>query len=65
MRKITAYLVFLLVLSVSAQEMFYNVLDYGAIGDSKTLNTKAIQKAIDECASNGGSVEFPADVLFR
>ena len=41
--------------------MFYNVLDYGAVSDGKTLNTKAIQKAIDECASNGGgSVQFPA-----
>jgi polygalacturonase len=39
----------------------YNVLDYGAKADGKTLNTKAIQKAIDHCNKNGGgTVEFPA-----
>jgi len=65
MKIIITLFLLVFVISVSAQDMFYNVLDYGAIGDSKTLNTKAIQKAIDECASNGGSVEFPADVLFR
>ncbi len=33
---------------------FFNVRDYGAIGDGKTLNTKAIQNAIDDCHKNGG-----------
>ncbi len=38
----------------------YNVSDYGAVGDGATLNTKAIQKTIDDCASNGGGiVTFP------
>ena len=27
----------------------YNVRDFGAKGDGKTLNTKAIQAAIDKC----------------
>lgn len=31
--------------------MIYDVRNYGAIGDGKTLNTEAIQKAIDDCAS--------------
>lgn len=37
--------------------MIYDVRNYGALGDGKTLNTAAIQKAIDDCASkNGGTV---------
>ncbi len=32
----------------------YNILDYGAVSDGKTLNSKAIQAAIDDCHKNGG-----------
>lgn len=39
----------------------YNICDYGAKGDGKTLNTKAIQSAIDKCfADKGGTVLIPA-----
>jgi len=39
---------------------FFNVLDYGAVADGKTLATKAIQKAVDiYAASGGGTVHFP------
>jgi polygalacturonase len=41
--------------------VFYNISDYGAKGDSLTLNTLSIQSAIDECArAGGGTVYFPA-----
>lgn len=35
-----------------------NVVDFGAVGDGKTLNTKALQQAIDACGSN--EVYIPA-----
>jgi len=39
----------------------YDVRDYGAEGDGKMLCTKAIQKAIDKCAKDGGgTVYLPA-----
>ena len=41
-----------------AMEVF-NVTNYGAIGDGTTLNTAAIQKAVDEC-TKGGKVLIPA-----
>ena len=34
--------------------MIYDIRNYGAKGDKKTVNTEFIQKAIDECAKNGG-----------
>lgn len=33
-----------------------NVADYGAVADGTTLNTNAIQKAIDDCATKGGGI---------
>ena len=32
----------------------FNISDFGAIGDGKTLNTTAIQSAIEACAEQGG-----------
>ena len=50
-----------LTLSSEAKGIFYNVLDYGAKGDGKTNNTKAINAAITAAAKNGGgTVYFPA-----
>jgi hypothetical protein len=39
----------------------YNILDFGAKADGKTVNTSAIQKAINLCNQNrGGTVIIPA-----
>ncbi|WP_264550736.1 glycoside hydrolase family 28 protein [Flavobacterium sp. N2038] len=32
----------------------YNINDFGAIADGKTINTLAFEKAIQKCAANGG-----------
>jgi polygalacturonase len=54
----------LLVLSpllISAQ--VYNILNYGAVADGKTINTKSIQKVIDQCSLTGGKVLVPTGVF--
>src|SRR6516164_8488714 len=39
----------------------YNIRDYGAKGDGKSLDTAAVQAAIDACAKDqGGTVVVPA-----
>jgi len=44
-----------------APKASYNVRDFGAIGDGKTKDTAAFQKALDTCAVNGGGeVVVPA-----
>ena len=37
-------------------EEIYKIEEYGAVGDGKTLNTKSVQRALDECSANGGGV---------
>ena len=42
--------------SSPASKKIYSVNDFGAVSDTVTVNTKAIQKAIDECAAKGGGM---------
>lgn len=59
------YLVFLLFLSVAFVSLSsysfirskkFIITTYGAVGNGETLNTTAIQQAIDACAAEGGGV---------
>jgi len=42
--------------SFPASKKIFSVNDYGAVSDTATVNTKAIQKAIDDCAAKGGGI---------
>ena len=50
----------LFILSIQAFAKEYNVMDFGAAGDGKQLETNIIQKAIDKANETGGKVVFPA-----
>ncbi|MBN1413540.1 MAG: glycoside hydrolase family 28 protein [Bacteroidales bacterium] len=38
------------------RKTIYNILDFGAVGDGKTDNAIAIQKAVDTCSAKGGDI---------
>jgi len=44
--------------TVTSQVTTYNIDDFGAVSDGKTINTEAIQKAIDNCYENGGGTVY-------
>ncbi len=47
--------------AVAAATRLFNVVSYGAQADGETVNTKAIQAAVDACgAAGGGTVVVPA-----
>ncbi|MGB3005055.1 MAG: glycosyl hydrolase family 28-related protein [Chitinophagaceae bacterium] len=48
-------------MGIRANPIYYNIKDFGAKGDGTTLDTKAINDAIDAAAkAGGGTVYFPA-----
>lgn len=52
-------LIFLLINTVvNASQNKYNIIDFGAISDGKTLNTAAINKAIKACHDHGGGMVY-------
>jgi polygalacturonase len=43
------------------RDKVYNITTFGAVGDGKTKNTKAIQAAIDQCNADGGGMVLAAN----
>lgn len=46
----------LLIVTLNMSAKTYNILDFGARADGKTIDTKAVQEAIDTCTINGGGI---------
>jgi polygalacturonase len=62
---ILSIFVFTSLLNVSGGSAVYYPSNYGAKADGKTLDTKAIQKAIDDCHINGGGKVYLHNGVFR
>jgi polygalacturonase len=60
MRLLTTIMLALCSLSTLAED--YNIKTFGAKADGRTLNTAAIQSAIDKCSKTGGRVIVPEGV---
>ncbi|MBT3384801.1 MAG: glycoside hydrolase [Prolixibacteraceae bacterium] len=61
MRKSVLFIFFVLISTfIHGKNRIYNILNFGAINDGQTINTLAIQNAIDSCSIKGGTVIFPA-----
>ena len=60
--RIGAFTVFLFIVSIvkvsASDKIFYNVKEYGALGDGKTLDSPAINKTIDAAVNAGGGTVF-------
>jgi polygalacturonase len=56
--------VFVYIFLLNAHSQKFNILDFGAIPDNKTLNTQFIQKAIDSCEKSGGGIVYVPTGIF-
>jgi polygalacturonase len=54
LKSILYFLIIWPIAACSHKSGSYNILDFGAIGDGKTMNTKAINKAMQTCNKKGG-----------
>lgn len=55
------FTVSIILLSVSLEAQVFNITSFGAVGNGSTMNTTAIQAAVDSCNhAGGGIVEVPA-----
>lgn len=60
-KKLSTFLLFLALAVTGLQAKDYNVKDFGAMGDGKTLDHHAINAAIDTCVAHGGGrIVLPA-----
>ena len=61
MKRILSFFIYTLLYYSANAAITYNVRDYGAIGDGKTLDSPAINATIEACAADGGgTVVLPA-----
>jgi len=56
MKFLTTFLI--ICISATLYSQTYNIKEFGAIADGKTLATDAIKRAIDQCYNNGGGTVF-------
>jgi len=52
--------ILLFIIGFQAKAIDHNIISYGAIADGNTVNTKAIQAAIDKSSKEGGRVIIPS-----
>src|SRR4051812_26833498 len=51
--------------AISSDGAVYDIQKFGAVGDDQTINTRAIQDAIDACTGSGGGTVLVPQGRFR